>query len=79
MPQDCSAQALATAAQCFQGCIPDGMQDAVQTYLLAQMANMIAGTSTDPNTLAKLASCFRCLDGTHDSVQTFLLCQMVNK
>lgn len=74
MAIDCSPQGLATAAQQFECCIPDGAHLAVQTYLLAQIANALAGTSTDPKVLANLATCFRCLDGNQASVQTFLLC-----
>lgn len=74
MPIDCSPQGLATAAQQFECCVPDGMHQAIQTYLLATIANTLAGTSTDPNTLANLAKCFRCLDGNHGAVQDYLLC-----
>ena len=70
-PQD-----LATAAKCFESCVPDGLNPALHTYLLAQIAHAVAGTSTDPNVLALLSSCFRCLDGTQAAVQTFLLSQI---
>lgn len=76
MAIDCSPQGLATAAQCFEACVPEGMHPAMQTYLLAQIANTLAGTSTDPGTLANLARCFRCLDGNHGAVQDYLLCQI---
>ena len=77
MAVDCSAQGLATASQCFECQIPDGYHPALQTYLLAQIANNLAGTSTDPQTLANLAKCFRCLDGNQAAVQSYLLCQIV--
>lgn len=76
MPIDCTPQGLATASACFESCIPDGMHWAIQTYLLAQIANTLAGTSTDPGTLANLARCFRCLDGNQAAVQAYLLCQI---
>jgi len=76
MPIDCTPQGLATAAQCFEACVPDGMHQPIQTYLLAQIANTLAGTSTDPNTLSRLAACFRCLDGQQAAVQDYLLCQI---
>jgi hypothetical protein len=50
------------------------MKPAVKTYLLAVIANNLAGTSMDPNTLAQAASCFRCLDGDNAAVDTYLLC-----
>lgn len=76
MAVECTPQGLVTGAQCFQTCVPDGMHQAIQTYLLAQIANSMAGTSTDPQTLANLAKCFRCLDGNQASVQSYLLCQI---
>jgi len=76
MPIDCTPQGLATAAQCFEACVPDGMHPAIQTYLLATIANTLAGTSLDPNTLSLAAGCFRCLDGNHGAVQDYLLCQI---
>lgn len=71
---NCDPQALVTAAEQFQCCIPDGMQMAVQTYLLA----VIAGGSLDPQVLARAAECFKCLDGMQAEVQTYLLCQILN-
>jgi hypothetical protein len=74
---DCTPQGLASAAQCFDSCVPPGMQQALQTYLLAQIANSVAGTSTDPEVLAQQASCFFCNYGMDAPIQTFLLCKIV--
>jgi hypothetical protein len=52
------------------------MLPVVQTYLLAQIANALNGTSTDPNTLAQLAVPFLKLEGIQQEVQAFLLCQI---
>jgi len=35
---DCSAQNLVTQAQCFENCISSGMADAIEIYLLCQIA-----------------------------------------
>lgn len=74
MAVNCDPNALLDAAKCFR-CVPDGMQAAVQTFLLA----VIAGGSTDPEVLMKQAACFRCADGMQAEIQTMLLCQIVNK
>jgi hypothetical protein len=40
---------------------------------------MAEDINCDPNTLAMLAKCFKCLSlATHLEVQTYLLCQIVN-
>lgn len=79
MPVDCTPQGLATAAQCFNTCIPDGMHRAIQTYLLAQIrAALVAGASTDPSVIANEARCFDCAWGNNAAMDTFLLCQIVS-
>lgn len=53
------------------------MQGAVQTYLLAQMANSLnSAISTDPSVLAKQAAGFTTLFGVQSEVQTYLWCQI---
>lgn len=79
MALDCDPSTLANAARCFDSCIPPGMQLAVQTYLLAQIANAAVGTSTDPSVLAKAASGFIApLSGMQLEAQVYLLCQLAN-
>lgn len=78
MAVTCDPQTLANDARCFARCIPQGGHAAVQTYLLALVANNLAGTSTDPNTLANLASGFRKVDGFQVAIQDYLLCQLVS-
>ncbi len=74
----CTPQALITGATCFD-CIPAGYRGAVENYLLAQIANAIAGTSTDPNTLSRLAACFECQPVSLQlAIQDYLICQVVN-
>jgi hypothetical protein len=46
----------------------------VQTYLLAQLANSTAGTTTDPKQLVALAAAFYAIDGMIPEVQAYLLC-----
>lgn len=65
---NCDQQILTTNSKCFE-CIPAGHQASVQTMLLAQLA----GISTDPNVLAGLSSCLRCLDGMYGAVIVYLL------
>jgi hypothetical protein len=77
MAVDCSAQGLATAAQQFECCVPDGMHRPIQTYLLAVIANNLAGTSMDPSTIANAAKCFECGWGNNAAMDTYLLCQIV--
>jgi hypothetical protein len=63
------------AATCME-CIPPGLQLAVQTYLLAQ----IAGGPTDAPTLIAQAYQFQNIPpNTLLEIQAYLLCQIVNK
>lgn len=78
MAVTCDPKILANDARCFARCIPQGGHAAIQTYLLALVANNLAGTSTDPNTLANLASGFRKVDGFQVAIQDYLLCQLVS-
>lgn len=70
----CEASSLVQASRCF-GCIPPGMQAAVQSYLLAS----IAGGSMDPATLLREAACnASCLPpNLLPEIKTSLLCQIV--
>lgn len=78
MPVDCTPQGLATAAQQFECCIPDGMNRPMQTYLLAQIrAALSPGASTDPSVIANEARCFDCGFGNNAAMDTWLLCQIV--
>jgi len=78
MAVDCTAQGLATAAQQFECCVPDGMHRPMQTYLLAQIrAALVPGTSTDPSVIANEAKCFECGWGNNAAMDTYLLCQIV--
>lgn len=78
MAVNCDPSTLAANAVCFASCIPDGMQAAVQTYLLAQLAATTAGTSTDPQVLLTAAAPFAKLFGMEGAVQAYLLCQIAN-
>jgi len=71
----CDPQSLATAAQQFECCVPDGMHRPMQTFLLAQIrAALVAGASTDPSFIANEAKCFECAYGNNAAMDTFLLC-----
>jgi hypothetical protein len=72
----CDSNSLIDAAKCFQQCIPLGMQAAVQTMLLAQ----IAGDTRSPSDLANAARCFfDCIPpGEQMAVQNYLLCAILN-
>ena len=73
MAVSCEPADLAEAAKCF--CLPEHLQLAVQTYLLA----VAAGGSTDPGTLAESAKDFRGLSARQlMEVQAYLLCQILN-
>lgn len=78
MAINCDPSTLPNAARCFEQCIPPGDQQAVQTYLLAQIANSLAGTSTDPQTLAGLSAPFLRLKGIEQDVQLYLLCAIAS-
>lgn len=56
VPSDIAS--LINRGNCWFNCIPAPIQQSIQTYLMAY----IAGGSMDPNTLAKEAHCFKCLD-----------------
>lgn len=71
----CEPQALSLASSCFE-CIPLGEQQAVETYILAQLAHTVAGTSTDPNELSLASACFLCLQGMNQDVQLYLMCRV---
>lgn len=75
MAQSCNTDDLVAASKCFNSCIPDGMQQAIQTYLL----NVISGLNYTPDQLMNAAKCFRCADGMQQEIQTYLLCQILNK
>jgi hypothetical protein len=69
----CDPDVLIEGSKCFDSCIPQGMQMAVQTYLLAQ----IAGGSEDPATLMEAAKDFQKLPtNTLREIQVYLACQI---
>lgn len=71
MAIECTANNLATLADCFVGLTPR-QKAAADIYLLATAI----GASTDPNTLAAAADCFIGLSAVqHKAIQTYLLCQ----
>lgn len=74
MAINCDPAALEKAAACFQ-CISPDMREPVMIYLLAQIANGSAGTTTDPAALVKAATCYRCPEpATREAITNFLLC-----
>jgi hypothetical protein len=79
MAVNCDPSTLPNVATCFFECVPDGMHKAIQTYLIAQIANSLVGTSTDPQVLMTAAAKFQLLRGMEDQVMIYLLCQIVNK
>jgi hypothetical protein len=79
MAVNCDPSSLANAATCFFECIPQGAQKAVQTYLLAQIANAQLGTTTNPQQLVTLSAPFQLARGMEDMIMIYLLCQLVNK
>lgn len=65
---------LAAAAKCFVDCISPQEHLAIQTYLLA----LLAEVDPDPDTLAPLAKCFECLSEQQlRAIIVYLLCQLV--
>lgn len=81
MAINCDPSSLANAAICFQQCVPEGMQVALQNYLLAQILHQLNPSSpTDPVSLLKLATAqgnsFIQLDGIQEAVQSYLTCQI---
>lgn len=74
MAANCDPSTLANQANCFLCNIPPGMQAAVQTYLLAQIAKQLGAVSTtDPLALQTAASSF--IDISNQlAVQNYLLC-----
>ena len=73
MAVNCDPSTLANDARCWAKCL-SGMEPAVQTYLLA----VIAGGSTDPKELLRLASSWTVTWGTEEAIKTYLLCQIAN-
>jgi hypothetical protein len=62
---------IAQGANCL--CLPQGMELAAQTYLLAQLAGI-----TDPATIMEGAKCFKCIpDGMQLPAQIFLLNELL--
>jgi hypothetical protein len=77
----CDPSQLANASVCFFECIPNNMQAAVQTYLLAYLLNQLTGTtSMDPKVLLAAATAqgnsYLILEGVQQEVQAYLLCQL---
>lgn len=64
------------SAACFEAQLSEAQRGAIQTYLLA----IIAGGSTDPQTLLTAASAFQNLSGVQlAQINAYLLCAIVNK
>ena len=75
---DCTPQGLATAAQQFECCFPDGFHRPAQTFLLAQIrAALVPGASTDPQVIADQSKCFECGFGNNSAMDTLLLCNIL--
>lgn len=76
MPVSCDTNSLIDAAKCYQQCIPDGMQAAVQTMLIAA----ITGDTRTPSQLASAATFFfSCVPpGEQLAIQNYLLCQLLS-
>jgi len=65
---------MADLAKCFQ-CLTMPQREAVKTYLLA----VLAGGSTDPETLMESAKCFVCLTPKQlRLLQPYLMCLINN-
>lgn len=79
MAVNCDPASLANAATCFFECVPDGMHKAIQTYILAQIANSQLGLSTNPQDLITAARAYQVTRGLEDQIIIYLLCQLVNK
>lgn len=74
MPDPSDVTGILDQSACFD-CIPKGMQEPVQTYLLA----LIAGGTTDPQALLAAAACYDCIPkGMQSAVQIYLLNQIVS-
>jgi hypothetical protein len=74
MALTCTPQALSDATSCFS-CLNPIQHLQIQTYLLAS----IAGVSTDPNTLQRLANGFQGLNPVQlQQIQVYLLCAIAN-
>lgn len=74
MPIVCDTTTVAELSKCFT-CLTAAQRDAVKTYLLAVMA----GGSTDPETLMSEAKCFQCLTPKQlKMLQPYLMCLISN-
>lgn len=77
MPISCTPSDLVAAAKCFQ-CVPSGMEQSVQMYLLAT----IAGLGTDQAAIQQIvanAKCFNCVPPEMaEPVLLYLTCQAAN-
>lgn len=82
MAINCDPNALAAASNAARFCCPSPQTLLeIQTYLLAQMANMISGgaTPTDPNALAQASKAFQSMSSVQLlQIQTYLLCQIAS-
>lgn len=74
MPLACTTTELADLSRCFI-CLTAAQRDAAKTYLLA----VIAGGSTDPETLMEQAKDFQKLTPKQSKMlQTYLMCLISN-
>lgn len=72
MPISCDANSLSAAAKCY--CFDDTIQQAVQIYLLEQ----IAQTGLTPSQLQAAAKCYCFDEDTQRAIKAYLLCQISN-
>lgn len=75
MAIDATPSQLAADAECFTACLSTQQHLAIQTYLLA----LLAEVDPNPDTLAPLAKCFECLTEQQlRAIIVYLLCQVVS-
>lgn len=70
----CTPSELADLSKCFM-CLTPAQREAAKTYSLA----VLAGVSTDPETLMAEAKCFSCLTPKQlKLLQPYLMCLIAN-
>ena len=76
MAISCTPSDLSAEASCFECQLSEVQRSAINTYLLA----LLAGGSTDPQTLLNSATAFQNLSPLQlAQIQAYLLCAIVNK
>lgn len=72
-------QELATEAKCFDACVPDGMQLALQSYLLDRLRIRAGGSVQTVEELIAQAKCYDCIPkGMQMAVQIYLLDELLS-